>query len=208
MNSIKNSIDYKYLNKIPTATLHEAYGKRGALPYNIKPIDSNIKLCGSAFPVKLYPGSNYLLHCAIYEAPPNSIIVAEAGGLFEYGYWGEIMTIAALQKNISGLVIDGCIRDSKEIIKLGFPVFSRGICIKGTSKQKNTSQEICQHIEIGDVTIDSGDAVIGDADGVVVLPADKAPEIADNAIKREQEEKEFIKSIKAGKTTLELFQLN
>ena len=208
MNRVKDNIDYEYLNKIPTATLHEACGKKGALPYNIKPIDCKMKLCGTAFPVKLNPGSNYLLHRAIYDAPPNSIIVAEADGLFEYGYWGEIMTIAALRENIRGLVIDGCIRDSKEIIKLGFPVFSRGICIHGTSKQKNTVQVICQHIEIGDVTINSGDAIIGDADGVVVLPADETPDIINNAIKREKQEKEFIKSIKAGKTTLELFQLD
>jgi 4-hydroxy-4-methyl-2-oxoglutarate aldolase len=196
------------LNKFSTATLHEAYNKKGALPYNIKPIDRKMKLCGIVFPVKLNPGSNYLLHKAIYNAPYNSIIVAETDGSFEYGYWGEIMTIAALQRNISGLVIDGCIRDSKEIIKLDFPVFSRGICIHGTSKQKNVGQEVHQHIEIGDVTIKSGDVVIGDVDGVVILPASEIKNIINKAAKREKQEMEIIELIRAGKTTLELFQLH
>jgi 4-hydroxy-4-methyl-2-oxoglutarate aldolase len=195
------------LNKFSTATLHEAYNKKGALPYNIKPIDGKMKLCGIVFPVKLYNGSNYLLHKAIYNAPYNSIIVAETDGSFEYGYWGEIMTVAALGKNINGLVIDGCIRDSNEIINLDFPVFSRGICIRGVSKLKNADKKFFNHIEIGDVTIKSGDVIIGDSDGVVVLPADEAPNIIKNAIKREKEEKEYIKLIKTGTTTLELFQL-
>ena len=195
------------LNKFSTATLHEAYNKKGSLPYNIKPIDGKMKLCGIVFPVKLYNGSNYLLHKAIYNAPYNSIIVAETDGLIEYGYWGEIMTVAALGKNIKGLVIDGCIRDSNEIINLDFPVFSRGICIRGASKLKNADKKFFNHIEIGDVTIKSGDVIIGDSDGVVVLPADEAPNIIKNAIKREKEEKEYIKLIKTGTTTLELFQL-
>jgi len=207
MKSVKDTIDYENLKNITTAALHEAYGKKGALPYNIKPIDPKMKLCGPAFPVKLNPGSNYLLHRAIYDASSHSIIVAEAEGWIEYGYWGEIMTIAALGENIGGLVIDGCIRDSKEIIKLGFPVFSRGVCIHGTSKRKNNVQAICQPIELGDVTINSGDVIIGDADGVVVLPAEETPGIINKAIKREKLEKEVIESIKAGKTTLELFQL-
>ena len=203
---MKNSI--KELRKFSTATLHEANSKKGDLPHNIKLINRKMKLCGIVFPVKLNAGSNYLLHKAIYNAPYNSIIVAKTDGSFEYGYWGEIMTIAALQRNISGLVIDGCIRDSKEITKLGFPVFSRGICIHGTSKQKNVMQEVHQHIEIGDVTIKSGDVVIGDVDGVVVLPASEIKNIINNAAKREKQEMETIKLIRAGKTTLELFQLH
>ncbi len=190
------------------ATIYEAAGKKGALPVDIKPLNPNMTVFGPAFTVLLDAGDNYFLHHAIYKAPKGSVIVAGLKKEPEFGYWGEIMTHAALQKNISGLIIDGCVRDSKEIIELGFPVFSKGLCIKGTSKKKNSRQQTGIPINIGEVKVNPGDLIVGDADGVVALPSNEIDEIMKNAANREEREKDFIASIKKGKTTIELFRMD
>ena len=195
------------LRYFSAATIYEAAGKKGALPVDIKPLHPNMIVFGPAFTVMLDAGDNYFLHHAIYEAPKGSVIVAGVKKEPEFGYWGEIMTHAALYRKISGLIIDGCVRDSQEIKELGFPVFCKGLCIKGTSKRKKPRQQSNLSIGIGDVTVKPGDLVVGDADGVVVLPSTEVDEIMKNATNREEKEKDFIASIKNGKTTIELFRM-
>ncbi len=196
------------LRYFPSATMHEAAGKKGALPVDIKPLHPNMTVFGPAFAVLLDAGDNYFLHHAIYEAPKGSIIVAAVKKEPEFGYWGEIMTHAAMQRQISGLIIDGCVRDSKEIIELGFPVFCKGLCIKGTSKRKNSQQQTGIPVSIGEVTVIPGDLIVGDADGVVALPLNEVDEIMRIAEEREKRENDFIVSIKKGKTTIELFRMD
>lgn len=195
------------LKHFSAATMHEAAGKKGALPVDIKPLHPSMFVFGPAFTVMLDAGDNYFLHHAIYEAPEGSVIVAGLKKEPEFGYWGEIMTNAALQRKISGLIIDGCVRDSKEIIELRFPVFCKGLCIKGTLKKKNSKQQTGIPISIGEVTVNPGDLIVGDADGVVALPSNEVAEIIKNAANREEKEKDFIASIKKGKTTIELFRM-
>ena len=195
------------LRYFSAATIYEAAGKKGALPVDIKPLHPNMFVFAPAFTVMLDAGDNYFLHHAIYEAPKGSVIVAGLKKEPEFGYWGEIMTNAALQRNISGLIIDGCVRDSQEIKELGFPVFRKGLCIKGTSKRKNSLQQTGIPVSIGEVTVKPGDLIVGDADGVVALPSNEVDEIMKNAANREEQEKDFIASIKKGKTTIELFRM-
>lgn len=189
--------------KFGSATIHEAMGKKGALPYGIKPLASNMKLCGPAVTVSSPAGDNLMLHQALYVAQPGSIMVVEVGGGYEYGYWGEIMTIAAQERKIAGLVIDGCVRDADLIEKFGFPVFARGLSIRGTGKDAGGS--INQPIKIGDVTINPGDLIIGDRDGLVVIAANEAPSALDASQKREDKEDQIMKDLRAGKTTLEIY---
>ena len=186
-----------------SATLHEAMGKRGALPYGIKPIFPEMKLCGPALTVGAQPMDNLPLHRAIAVAQPGDVLVVEVGGGYEAGYFGEIMTVAAQAKKIAGLVIDGCVRDGALIRELGFPVFSRGLSIRGTDK--NDRGRINTPIEIGDVTIDAADLVVGDGDGVVVVPAGEVAQVLAAAQKREDKETQIKKNLTAGKTTLELY---
>ncbi|HEX9453530.1 MAG TPA: 4-carboxy-4-hydroxy-2-oxoadipate aldolase/oxaloacetate decarboxylase [Candidatus Binatia bacterium] len=186
-----------------TATLHEAMGRRGALPYGIKPIAGSMKLAGAATTVSSPPLDNLMLHQALYVAAPGTVMVVEVNRGYEAGYWGEIMTQAALQRNISGLVIDGCVRDADLIEQAGFPVFSRGLSIRGTDK--NGGGHINAPIMIADVTINPGDLIVGDRDGVVVVPAAEIAATLDAAQKREDKETQIKRDLAAGKRTLEIY---
>lgn len=191
------------LSKISAATLHEAIGKQGALPYGIKPINPTMKLCGRAFTVSSIPGDNKMLHRAIANASAGDVIVAHVSNYYEAGYWGELMTVGAIQRGILGLVIDGCVRDADPIEQLGFPIFSRGLCIHGTTKfGQGTLKE---PITIGDVIIHTGDIVVGDRDGVVVIPATRAEEALEKGIAREEKEARTLEQLRAGKTSLEIY---
>ena len=116
------------------ATVHEASGRKGAVDPAIKPIRKGLRLCGPAFTVQCAPGDNLMLHKALEKAQPGDVLVASVSGYPEGGYFGGLMAVSALARRLGGLAIDGCIRDSEEIIAMGFPIFARGFCIRGTSK--------------------------------------------------------------------------
>lgn len=191
------------LAKLPTATIHEAIGKAGALPSAIKPISSSMTLCGTAFTIDSNAGDNLLLHHAVAQAKAGDILIARTSNYYEAGYWGEILSVAAMERGITGLVIDACVRDADPIEKLGFPVFSRGLCIRGTTKYGRGT--LNSPIIIGDVVIHAGDYVVGDRDGVVVVPADRVTEAIEKSIEREEKEADTFAQLRAGKTTLEIY---
>jgi 4-hydroxy-4-methyl-2-oxoglutarate aldolase len=187
----------------PTATLHEAMGKYGALPSGIKPISAEMRVCGTAVTVQTMPRDNMMLHRAIAAAGEGDVIVVHTADFWEAGYWGEIMAVASQARGIAGLVIDGCVRDADPITALGFPVFSRGLCIHGTTKfGKGTLNE---PITIGQVTIQPGDIVVGDRDGVVIVPKGKTAEAIEKARAREEKEARVMERLRNGETTLEIY---
>src|SRR5208283_4230024 len=161
--------------KLSSATVHEASGGIGALSANIKPISHDMIVCGPAITVNLRPGDNLMLHKAIYVAGPGDVIVADAKGFTEAGAWGEIMAVAAQARGIAGLVFNGAVRDSQAMTDLGFPVFSRALCIKGT--EKISLGWINQRLILDNVTVYPGDLILGDRDGVVVVKREDAAEI-------------------------------
>jgi len=189
-----------------TATVHEASGGGGALPSGIKPISEGMGLCGPAVTVKTRPGDNLIIHKAIYVARAGDVLVVDSGEYVEAGPWGGIMTTAAKQRKIEGLVINGSVRDSAEIIQMDFPVFSKGLSIKGTSKALGGL--INHPISIGNVVINPGDIVLGDRDGVVVIPRQDAEEICKRCQRRSEKERDITEKLKAGHSTLELYGFN
>jgi 4-hydroxy-4-methyl-2-oxoglutarate aldolase len=148
---------------------------------------------------------NLMLHQAIYAAEPGSIIVAEVNRGYEGGYWGEIMTIAAQQRKIAGLVIDGCVRDGATIRELGFPIFARGLNMKGTVKMRLGAVGV--PITCAGVAVAPGDAVVGDDDGVVVVPRALIATVAQAGREREDKEAAMRAKLEAGATTVELLGL-
>lgn len=194
-------------SKLSSASLHEAGGKIGALPASIKPLAPHLKVCGRAYPVHSPPGDNLFLHHAIYAAQKGDILVVDCGEGIDYGYWGDIMASAAQIQGLGGLVISGGIRDSQQMIEMGFPVCSGAIAIRGTGKNPDADGDIGKPIKIGNVKIKKGDLVFGDADGVLVLPADKAEAIVDKAIARDIDEEDIVARMKKGETTLQIYKL-
>jgi 4-hydroxy-4-methyl-2-oxoglutarate aldolase len=190
---------------LPAATLHEAAGRIGALPWQIKPVSPSLRLCGPAITVQSPGGDNLWLHRAIYVAEPGDVLVVHVSGAHDYGYWGEIMATAARARRLGGLVIDGCVRDGVLLAEMGFPVFARGLCIRGTGKDFGARGWINHPLLFDDVTVHAGDLIVGDADGVVAIPRERAAEVIAASREREAKEAAALRRIEAGERTLELY---
>jgi 4-hydroxy-4-methyl-2-oxoglutarate aldolase len=191
--------------QITAATMHEAAGKVGALPAAIKPVADGVKICGAAYPIKGKGGDNVWLHRAIAEAPKGAILVADVSGVYEYGYWGDVMTTACLGRGIGGLVINGCVRDKVEIIESGFPVFCRGFAIRGTGKDFAGPGFINKPLDMEGVTIHPGDLINGDDDGVVCIPAARVAEVIKLSHAREKKEQDTMAQLRKGKSTMQIY---
>ena len=192
----------------PTATLFEAGRSDTALPSAIKPVASGMTLAGRVFTVQGPAADNLWLHRAIYAAQPGDVLVCHVGNHHEAGYWGEIMSTAAQLRGLAGLVIDGGVRDRDLLEQIGFPVFARTLCIRGTAKDKTARGALGAPITLGAVTIQTGDIIIGDADGVVAIRPDQIVPTLERAAEREAKEAEVIRQLQAGATTLDLFGLH
>jgi 4-hydroxy-4-methyl-2-oxoglutarate aldolase len=185
-----------------SALLHEALGKRGAMTHDVKPAWPGAKIMGRALTVKTSPGDNLMLHKAVSIAQPGDVLVACVDGFLEAGIWGEIITVAAQVRGMRGLVTDGAVRDIEPITRLKFPIFSRGICIKGTTKkQKGT---INQPITIAGVYVEPGDIVVGDVDGIVIVPAGELDAAIAQVHEIRKKEEAIIARLKKGELTIDL----
>jgi 4-hydroxy-4-methyl-2-oxoglutarate aldolase len=190
------------------STVHEAAGRIGALPSSISALHrEQPPIAGPAATVLCPAGDNLWLHRAIYTAAPGEVLVVEVGTGEDFGYWGEIMATAAQERGIAGLVLGGCVRDAVQMQRLGFPVFSTGTCIRGTVKDPLRPGAIGGRLRLGDVLVSPGDLVVADADGVVVVPADRAEAAVAAGEARERKEADAMAQLRAGATTLELFGL-
>lgn len=185
-----------------TPTLHEVMGQKYALEHAIKPIYAGACIVGRALTVNLAPADNLDLHRAIYEAQEGDVIVADANGYLESGIWGEVTSVASQVRGIAGFVVDGAVRDTREIARIGFPVFSRGVSIKGSGK--NGGGSIGEPIVCGGVLVRTGDIVVADADGVVCIPPEVFEEALEKSRGRLDKESEVMAQLKQGKRTLDL----
>ena len=121
-----------------------------------------------AYTARCAPADNLAVHLAVTLAPPGSVLVVDASHEPERGYWGEVLTTAAEARGLAGLVIDGCVRDTAALEAHGFPVFSAGVALRGAAKI--SGGVVGAPVTIGDVEVDTGDWVVGDRDGVAVVP--------------------------------------
>ncbi len=189
----------------PSATLHEAAGKTGALPSAIKPVAVGMRITGPAVTVQSPPGDNLWLHRGLYAARPGDVLVVNVSGHYEAGYFGELMAHSAVAHKLGGLVIDGCVRDGDLLAEIGFPVFARGLCIRGTGKDHRARGSVNHAVVIGDVTVAPGDLVVGDGDGVVALAAQNLAATLDASAAREAKEVDTIEKLRAGVRSLDLY---
>lgn len=193
------------LKALGSATIHEAQGQTGAMDNEIKPIDPACRLIGRALTVDTRPDDNLMIHFALTKAKPGDVLVVDAKGFMEAGPWGDLLTLAAIRCGIVGLIIDGAVRDANTILELDFPVFCRGLSIKGTNKAQ--PGKVNQSVICGGVAVSAGDIVMGDRDGVVVVKAEDAVNTLALAAAREAKEDDIRKRIEAGETTVDILGL-
>jgi len=188
------------------ATVHEASGRIGSVDPAIKPLKKGMRLLGPALTVRCHPKDNLMLHKALQIAQPGDIIVASTDGYPNAGYFGDLMATSAKALKIGGLAIDGTVRDGAEIIEMDFEVFCRGTCMRGTVK--NTLGLVNHTILFGEVVVNPGDLVIGDDDGIVIIPQNKMEEVLEATRLRIAKEKDKAVALSKGVTSVELNKLD
>ena len=190
---------------VAAATAHEAMGRRGALDSTIKPIRGGMRVLGRAFTCRCDANDNLTLHAALKMAQPGDVLVCDGGGFTEQGVFGDVMASCAVGRGLGGLVVDGGVRDSETISQIGFSVFSRSISIKGSVKETLGKLQI--PVVVGGVSVSPGDLVIGDDDGVCIVPASEVESLAAKCMEREAKEARFREALLAGKTTWDMLNL-
>ncbi|QYN33673.1 4-carboxy-4-hydroxy-2-oxoadipate aldolase/oxaloacetate decarboxylase [Pseudonocardia sp. DSM 110487] len=211
MIHVRTSVDrpdpvlVKELGRFSAATIHEAQGRIGALDSRLKPVDPDMEFCGPAYTVVCAPRDNIMLQVAIAYAAAGDVVVASAGEYTEAGSFGDVLANACLAKGLGGLLTDSGVRDTRELKALGFPVFSRSICIKGTVKETVGPMNV--PVIVGGAEIRPGDVVRGDADGVVVVRRESLADVVQAAKEREDAEARYIAEYHAGRTVLEVSRL-
>ncbi|MGK5040523.1 4-carboxy-4-hydroxy-2-oxoadipate aldolase/oxaloacetate decarboxylase [Janthinobacterium sp. GB1R12] len=205
MDQIVSIATLHALRQLGAATIYEAQGAKGALDSGIRPIAPGMRLAGPALTVDTRPADNLMLHYAMLKARPGDVLVVDAKGFLEAGVWGDVFTEQAQRIGLAGLVIHGAVRDAAAMTEAGFPVFSRGLSIKGTGKHQPGRLNVT--VTIGDVGIDPGDIIVGDQDGVVVVRRHEVDAVLLKSRQREEKEAQFRQRIRDGATTVDLLGL-
>ncbi|MDZ4290799.1 MAG: RraA family protein [Hydrogenophaga sp.] len=181
------------------AIFSDINGRRGALHGRIKALCPRMKVAGPAFTVEVRPGDNLMIHAAMALAKPGDVLVIDGKGDQTSALMGTIMMTACRQLGLAGVVMDGAVRDSLEIDEMDYPVFSAGTNPNGPTKQ--IGGRIGHPVSVGGVTVQPGDFVIGDGDGVVVVEREKLAELLPLAEHKVEAEGKRIEQIKQGNTS-------
>jgi len=192
------------LLELGSATL----GESGAAPLapRIRAIWPGARLAAQAYPVSCVPGDNLAVHVAVTRAPRGSALVVDVGEERERGFWGEVLTVAAKARELAGLVIDGGVRDTDALAQHRFPVFASGVVLRGASKKGPGSAGM--PARVGEVRVQRGDWVVGDADGVAIVPFAALERVLTAARARAAREQQLFAELRAGRTTVDLLELD
>jgi regulator of RNase E activity RraA len=179
---------------LSAAIVADVMGKSNCTSANIKPISERApSVVGTALTVETPAGSNYAIHKAIEIAEPGDVIVADAGGFFGRAVWGELMSRYSYQKGLCCAVIDGAVRDSPAHRDLDLPVYCKGVTPKGPEKIRSGS--VGSTISCDGVTVNPGDIVVGDGDGVAFVPRNEAQTVLAKATERADLERTWAERI-------------
>ncbi|SMO85342.1 RraA family protein [Paracoccus laeviglucosivorans] len=180
---------------VPVANIGDSMNRASMLDARIRRI-SKVNLAGPAFTVKSRAGDNLMLHKALDMAQPGDVIVFDGHGDLTSAITGELMMQIAIERKLGGVVIDGAIRDLGTLRDLDLPIFAAGVTPAGP--YKDGPGEINVPVSVGSVVVNPGDIVVGDEDGIVIIPPAQAQGILAKAQKKQADEGAKMAAIRGG----------
>lgn len=193
------------LGEAGTATVHEAIGRIGYVGPHIRPIQHGTKVAGSAVTVLSHPGDNIMIHAAIEVCQPGDILVVANTAPSTHGMFGDLLATSLMARGVRGLVIDAGVRDTMDLRQMGFPVWSQHVSCQGTVK--NTPGSVNVPVVLGGITVQPGDVICADDDGVVVVERADAAWALEQSAARLGKEAATRARLEAGELGLDFYGL-
>jgi RraA family protein len=156
------------LGRFAVSLIGDGLGRRAIMDAAIRPINPARRMCGPAITVETRADDNLMLHAALAVAKPGDVIVCDCGGDVRAAVWGGLMGTSAVKLGLAGLIVDGAVRDRQELFDMELAVYARGITPRGP--HKDGPGQINLPISCGGVPVTPGDVIVGDGDGVIVVP--------------------------------------
>lgn len=188
--------DVRRAAEYQAAILADVAGRRGTLHGRIKPLAPNMSVAGPAVTVEVRPGDNLAIHAAMAIAKPGDVLVIDGKGDLSCALLGEIMATQAQASGIAGIIIDGAVRDADTLSKQNYPVFSAGLNPCGPTKY--IPGRVNHAISVAGAAVQPGDLIVGDIDGVVVIPRDEVKNIIELAKDKLDGETKRLNAIRDG----------
>lgn len=178
---------------IPTGVVGDCMGRCNGMAAELKPVWAGARVLGPALTVRTFPADNLMIHKAVTLAKPGDVLVVNAGGYKDYAVFGDLLGLSCKVHGIAGIVIDGATRDAEGLQAIGFPVFARAVLPAGPFKDSPGAVNV--PVSCGGVPVRPGDIILGDGDGVMVIPQEQAADVlakAHAAVAKEQQLRERI----------------
>jgi len=200
--------DLEYCRKLAefgVATVSEAQNKTGVMETYIQPIQRGTSVCGVAVTVDCVAPDNLMIHASLEFLRPGDILVVSTPPSSRNGYFGELMAHSAMRRGAVGLVIDGGVRDTKQLRELSFPAWARYIHVTGTTKK--SPGNVNKPINCGGIEVHPGDFVVADDDGAVVVKRKDVLTVLKNSEERVKKEEVTRKRIDNGELSVDFYNL-
>ena len=187
---------FKAFEGATTGNVADAMNRVGAMDYRIKPVGAGMRCIGPALTIRIRPCDNLIIYKALEIAQPGDVLLIATSEFETSATWGDLTSMISLKKGLAGMVTDGHVRDAEGIREVGFPIFSRGVM--PNSPFKDGPGEINFPVSCGGLPVHPGDIIFGDDDGVVVIPQEDFPQVAEKVPTILEKEAKTVKAIENG----------